>query len=231
MKIVLGALLVFTTFAAPMWADSDRVITTQGRGVVDMEPDMATIEIGVTQEADEAAEALSLTSAAMQAVITRLENTGIEARDMQTRGLSLNPVWSRQLSGSDAPPEVSGFVARNGLVVRVRDLAALGRILDTVVADGANNFNGLQFSVQDSEAAMAEARADAVRDAVAKAKQLAAAAGVSLGPVLSISEGGGNGPGPVLMEMASARMAADVPVAAGEVSLTAHVNMVFAIQD
>lgn len=227
---VLRLVLVVLTIGSGAWASDTRVITTSGRGVVEAVPDMATINLGVTQQARQAGDALAATSDALRDVIERLQGAGIAARDMQTQGLSLQPVWSRQNSNSDTPRQITGFVARNGLVVRVRNLEALGGILDMVVQDGANTFNGLQFSMQDPEPAIIAARADAVADAMDKARQLADAAGVTLGPVQSISESGG-GARPVMMEMASARMAADVPIAAGEVSLSANVSMVFSILD
>lgn len=229
MKKLLVVCTLMLGMMSPAWAESERVITITGQGAVETVPDMASIDIGVAHQAGTAGEALSRTSAAVRDVITRLEAAGIAARDMQTQGLSLQPVWSRQ-TNTDTPRKITGFVARNGLMVRVRALDSLGEILDAVVQDGANTFNGLQFSVQDPDAAIAEARAEAVRDAMSKAQQLAEAAGVTLGPVQSISEMGGT-PRPVMMEMSAARMASDVPVAAGEVSLSAQVSMVFAIAD
>ena len=226
----LGAAALVLSMASAVHAEATRVITTSGRGVIDMVPDMASIDIGVTHQARTAGQALILTSDAVREVVVRLQEAGIAPRDMQTQGLSLQPVWNRQNSNSDTPAAITGFVARNNLMVRVRDLDSLGGILDTVVADGANTFNGLRFSVQDPTAAIADARARAVEDAMSKAQQLAAAAGVTLGPVQSIAENGGGGR-PVMMEMASARMASDVPVAAGEVSLSAQVSMVFSILD
>ena len=230
MKVYFWALALVFGLAAAAQAEADRVITTTGTGVVDAVPDMATIDVGVTHEAETAGEALQRTSDAMQAILTRLGDAGVEPRDMQTQGLTLQPVWSRSGPGSEAPPRITGFMARNGLLVRVRDLEALGGILDMAVSDGANTFNGLQFSLQEPEPALAQARAAAVRAAVTKAEQFSAAAGVALGPVQSITESGG-APRPVMMEMASTRMAADVPVAPGEVSLSAQVVMVFAIVD
>jgi uncharacterized protein YggE len=228
MKRLLAASVLVLSVMAGNAVASDRVITTTGTGVAEAVPDMARIDIGVTHQAGTAGEALSRTSEALSAVLKRLQDAGIEARDMQTQGLSLQPVWSRDVSGSDGPRRITGFVARNNLMVRIRDLSALGGILDIVVRDGANSFNGLQFSVQDPEPLMAQARAEAVEEAMRKAQQLAEAAGVTLGPVQSISEQGGV-PRPVMMEMAASRMAADVPVATGEISLSTNVNMVFSI--
>ncbi|WP_282059464.1 SIMPL domain-containing protein [Roseobacter litoralis] len=229
MKNLIVALVFVLGTVPAVWADADRVITTMGQGVVEAVPDMATINLGVTNEARLAGDALRLTSDAVAAVLAQLNEAGIAPRDMQTQGVSLQPVWNRR-NPENETPRITGFVARNTLTIRVRDLDTLGGILDRVVQDGANTFNGLQFSIQDPEPAIAAARQDAVKDAIAKAEQLAEAAGVALGPVQSISESGGGGR-PVVMEMASARMASDVPVAAGEVSLTARVSMVFEILD
>ncbi|MGD9293331.1 MAG: SIMPL domain-containing protein, partial [Roseobacter sp.] len=144
------------------------MIVTTGTATVEAEPDMATLRVGVAREARLAGDALQLTSDAMTTVLARLKDAGIEDRDMQTQGLSLQPVWSQQSSTSSDPRRITGFVARNGLVIRVRSLENLGGLLDLVVQDGANTFDGLSFSVQEQEALLAKARADAVRDAIEK---------------------------------------------------------------
>ena len=231
MNRLLAACLVVSSLMQPLWADeAQRVITTTGNGIVEAIPDMATISLGVTNEAREAGAALQATSDTVREILTRLEAAGIAPRDVQTNNLSLQPLWVRPNNNSNTPPRITGFVARNSLSVRVRDLEKLGGVLDQVVQDGANTFNGLRFSVDDPEPLMADARAAAVKDAINRAEQLARAAGVTLGPIQSISEHGGRAQ-PVMMEMASARMASDVPVAAGEVSLSAQVSIVFAIAE
>lgn len=230
MNKFVAAAVILIGCAGPLFAEMQRMITVTGQGSVEAAPDMASIRIGVTREAQLAGEALDATSGAVESVIARLEGEGIAPRDMQTQGLSLQPKWSRQSSNDTSDPRIIGFVARNTLSVRVRDLEALGGILNAVVEDGANTFDGLQFSLADPDAAIVAARADAVADAISKAEQLAQAAGVSLGPIKSISESGG-APRPVMMDMAGARMASDVPVAQGEVSLTARVVVEFLIAD
>lgn len=208
-------------------ADPARISVT-GLGQVEAPPDMATITLGVTQQAEQAADAMAATSRAVGGILERLDAMGLEPRDLQTRRLSLSPVWSNRSGSSGAPPAITGFVASNTVLVRVRALERLGGILDAVIAEGANDFNGLEFSLQDPEPIRDQARARAVEDGIRKARLLAQAAGVTLGPVLSISEQDGGRPAPMMMEM-SAR-AADVPVAAGEVSMRATVSMVFAIE-
>jgi uncharacterized protein YggE len=230
MKRLLGLGALLASLAGPGLAEVGRVVTTTGVGMVEAVPDMAILDIGVTGEAASAADALARTSQAMQAVMARLTENGVAARDMQTRGLDIQPLWLRPEQNGDAAPRITGYVARNGMVVRIRDLSALGDVLDLVVADGANTFNGLQFTLQESEAEMAKARAAAVAQAMRKAEELAAAAGVTLGALRSITEGG-EASRPVMMEMASARLSDGVPIAPGEVSLTARVTMVFELAE
>jgi uncharacterized protein len=112
--------------------------------------------------------------------------------------------------------------------VRVRDLAALGTILDAAVTDGANTLNALTFGLADPAPATDAARTEAVADARARAELLAAAAGVSLGPVLAITEGGtGADPAPMFREASMS----PVPVMGGEMGISAYVSMTFAIAE
>lgn len=225
--LILSAALAALATAASA-EDTRRTISVTGEGSVEAAPDMATIRLGVTNQDTEARAAMDATSDAVAAILARLDELGLERRDMQTQRLTLNPVWSQRPDGEGRRVnEITGFSASNIVMVRVRALEDLGRILDAVIADGANEFNGLRFDVQQPGPLVEKARRAAVRDATVKAQTLAEAAGVPLGPVLSISEHGGR-PQPVMMEMAAAR-GADMPVASGEVSVQAQVSMVFAI--
>ncbi|MDW3181271.1 SIMPL domain-containing protein [Roseobacter sp.] len=230
MRYVLRGFLAAVLSAGMALADDARVITTTGIGTVETTPDMATLRLGVTHEDKEAAATMAATSEGVTAVLARLEAAGIAARDMQTDQLSLQPIWSDYNSNSRDARKITGFLATNMLTVRVRDLDTLGSVLDLVIGDGANSFNGLSFGLQEPKPSQDAARADAVKDAVDRAQQLAEAAGVTLGPIQSISEQGGFAR-PQMMEMAAARSAADVPIASGELTVSAQVNIVFAIAD
>jgi uncharacterized protein YggE len=224
-----AALAISMILSAPgaSWAENDqRQISVTGRGSVATTPDMATINLGVTNRAKEAAQAMAATSEATGKMLQRLADLGVAPSDLQTSSLSLHPIWPENRPTEKAPS--LGFVASNSVTVRVRDLTVLGRLLDAVIADGSNDFNGLQFSVQDPDPLMNQARQNAVADATAKALLLTMAAGVNLGPVLSISENGGGRP--MVMEMPSAR-SNSVPIAVGEVTVNATVSMIFAIKD
>lgn len=208
--------------------EAQREISVSGQGSVAAAPDMAMITIGVTEEAEEAREAMRMASASVAAMLERLEAMGIDPADIQTRRLTINPVWSNRRD-NEVPPEIVGFVASNSVAVRVRDLAGLGPVLDGILEEGANEFSGLQFSLQDPDPLVNEARRAAVADAIAKAELFAEAAGVTLGPLQSLTEQGGS-PRPMMMEMAAARDVS-VPIAQGEVTVEASVNMVFSIAE
>ncbi len=224
---ILAGALAMALAGAALADDMPRQITVTGEGRVEAAPDMATISLGVTHENEQAKLAMEATSDAVARILERIAAMGVAPRDMQTRALSLSPVWSERTASEGNRARITGFVASNTVMVRVRDLASLGRILDAVIEDGANDFNGLQFDVQNPEPLMDEARRAAVADAMARAALLAEAAGVTLGPVQSISEQGGMRPMGAMMDMAMRELG--VPIAAGEVSVEAMVSMVFAI--
>lgn len=228
---VLSALILSTALALPVAApalaeDLSRTISVTGTGTVEAAPDMATLMIGVTTQGTTAAEALAANSKATEAVIARLAASGVEARDMQTSNLSINPNWTGYDSSS---PTISGYVASNMLTVRVRALDTTGAILDAAVADGANTLNGLTFGLADPEPAYNEARKEAVADARAKAELLALAAGVKLGQVVSITDAGAmTDPAPMYRDAVAA---SPVPVQGGELGLVANVSVTWQIAE
>jgi uncharacterized protein len=225
--LFLSAALVLP-ISAPTYAEEApiRTISVTGTGTIEAVPDMATLMIGVNTQGATAAEALGANTTATEAVIARLTASGIGARDMQTSNLMVNPNWTGYDSST---PTISGYVASNMLTVRVRALDTTGAVLDAAVTDGANTLNGLTFGLADPEPAYNEARKEAVADAKAKAELLAAAAGVSLGQVLSISDQGAmTDPAPMYRDAVSA---APVPVVGGELGLVANVSVTFAIAE
>lgn len=206
-------------------AEPEARLSVSGHGSVAVAPDMATVSVGVEHQAPGAREAMGRVSGAVAAVLARLEAAGVEARDMQTSGLGLSPVHDY---GDNGPPRLVGFRASNRVTVRIRDLARLGAVLDAVIADGANRIDGLSFGVAEPAPLRDEARAGAVADARHRAEVLAEAAGMTLGPLVSLSEAGGGVPVP-MAAMRMAEAAPPVPVVEGEVEITADVQMVFQI--
>jgi len=224
---ILLAIALATQFAAVARAADPAHITVTGEGRVDAAPDMATISLGVTSQGDTAAAAMAANSQALSRVLANLRAAGIEDRDLQTTGLALSPDWRGADDGS--APRIVGYIASNMLTVQVRALDGLGAVLDAAVKDGANTVDGLSFGLADPEPVLDEARRRAVAVATHRAMLLTEAAGVSLGAVAAISEGGGSfAPAPMFAKAAD-MTAAVVPVASGEVSMSASVTMVWEI--
>jgi len=202
-------------------------ITMEGRGTVSVAPDMAVISANVVTTSKTASDALSENSAAIAKVIAAIKDQGIEARDIQTRGFGIYPRYERITDSSGRQPDITGYEIRNGVEVNVRDLAKLGSLLTLVVESGANSVDGVRFEVSDPEEKLDEARKKAVEAARHKAEVFAAAAGVELGAIASITETGTQMPRPLMLRTESMMMAkADtVPVEAGEETVGANVTI------
>lgn len=223
--LTLASLLSLSTAALAQSAPA--TLTVTGEGVAEVSPDMATLSIGVTTIGATASEALAANSANLAGVLERLRAAGIEDRDIQTSNLSVNPNWTGYDSSSSGP-SISGYTAMNMVTVRIRKLDGMGAVLDAAMTDGANTLNGLSFGLQEPRPAMDAARKAAFEDAASKAALMAETAGVKLGAIQSITEGGGYG-GPAPMFKDAAASAAPVPVEAGELSMSASVTVVWTI--
>ena len=142
--LLAGVLAAFCATTAPALLAAQeltqsRQIIVNGEGEVTAAPDMATITLGVTHRADEAKAAMDTTSDNVTAILERLAALGVAESDMQTRNLTLNPVWSDNGRTDLEQNVITGFVASNTIYVRVRDLESLGPLLDAVIEDGAND--------------------------------------------------------------------------------------------
>ena len=226
--LAVAAIFPLTAHAEDRSDSAPRTISVTGHGEVQAEPDMASIQTGVTTEADTARAALDENSKAMQKMLDGLKEMGIAEKDLQTSQFSIYPVY-RNDKTTDNAPKVIGYRVTNQLAVIVRDLTKLGGILDKTVTLGANQMNGIRFSIDDTKALEDEARKAAVKDALHKAKLLAGAAGVAVGRILTIHESGGSTPSPVYMKAMRMEAASSVPVATGEQTISANVSMTIEI--
>ena len=214
---------------SPIIADGALLdVTAEGRTT--RVPDIATIRAGVVTQSATAATALSDNSARMGRVLAALKRAGIVERDVQTANVSLNPQYRYV---ENQPPLVTGYQANNSVAVRFRDVGKAGAILDALVAEGANQIDGPNLSIDKPDAALDEARTDAIRNARARAELYAKAAGLSVARIVSISENGSNGGGPqppVFYARAAMSEAADTKIAAGEREVTATVSVRFLLK-
>lgn len=233
--ILAGALGVGSVMAlsAPVMAEVAARMTVAGEARVSSVPDVASIRLGAEGRGQTAVEAMNATSTALEGIMARLKEVGIEDKDIQTLDLSVDEEtrWNREREEQ----VFVGYLARNMISVDVRDMELLSDVLGRVLSDGANRLGGVSFSMQDDAALRAEARRTAVKDAMEKAELFAEAAGVRVGRVVSIDDTAEplvEGPVMRMMEPVMAEEAAGakaVPVAVGEVTVRAEVTMVFEI--
>ena len=225
MKTLLFAALLAATPALAQTA-APRTIAMSGHGEVRSAPDQARITTGVTTAAPTAAAALAANTNQMRSLFDALGRAGIPAKNIQTVNFSVSPQYTN--GANNQPARVTGYQVSNQVDVRIDDVARVGTTLDALVTAGSNDMNGISFSIKDPAPLLATAREQAVADARARAETYARAAGVTLGLILSISEGGGE-VRPLRMAPMMMKAAAPVPVAAGEESVTADVSLVWEI--
>ena len=231
--IILAALASWQSvaMAQPAVATSGPALlnlTIEGRTT--RAPDVAEISGGVVTSAPTAAAAMTENAARMNAVVAAIRKAGIAERDIQTAGLSLQPQYRYD---PNQAPILTGYQASNTVNLRVRALGQTGRLIDTLVGVGANQINGPTFRVEDSDAALDEARQAAIVTARARAELYAKATGLRVRRIVTISEGGAIEPSPQPMMMKTMAMDAErasTPVAPGEVALRVNVTMVFALE-
>lgn len=203
-------------------------ISVSGTGEVERRPDMAEIRIGVVTEAETASEAVKENNEKMRKLFSQLKEHEIAEKDIQTSNFQVSPQHDRPRPQEERSPRIIGYRVSNQVHVRVRKLDSLGKVLDDVVQAGANQINNIRFSVSEPQKWNDQARRMAVEDAQRKARLMAKAAGVKLGKVLRIDEGGQPTPRP--MELRTARAASEsVPIAAGRETLRAQVNVTYAL--
>lgn len=212
----------------------EATITVSGSGESRATPDMAVISLTVSKQEKTARESLDANNQAMTAVLDALKADGIEPRDLQTSGFTIQPIYTypQGEDGSPKPPELVGYQTSNALTIRLRDVSKAGAVIDRSVTLGINQGGDISFVNEDTKKIMAEARAEALADAMEKARQLTEGAGVRLGRVLNISESSGP---QVPVPMLAARMEKDaapaaVPMAPGENSYSVTVNITFEIR-
>jgi len=209
-------------------AAPERTITVSGEGEVRAVPDEAHLRAGVVTSARKAAEALAANSHAMNQVFAALKRLGIPETSIQTSDFTVSPQYATDRNG-DSTQAVTGYQVSNEVVVTVDDLSKLGAALDALVGSGANSLGSLDFTIRDPRPLMNQARGAAMKDAAARAGAYAAAGGFRLGPILAVAESGVEMPQPV-MARPMMRMAAAVPVASGENTLSETVSVTYEIR-
>jgi uncharacterized protein YggE len=213
------------TQTAPLPADAT-LLSVSAQAEARRIPDVATISAGVVTQATDPNAAMRDNATQMEKVMAAVRAAGIAERDVQTAGISVQPQYKY---AENSPPTITGYQASNTVNIKVRDIGKLGKVLDALVASGANQVNGPAFEVDKPEPAYDEARIAALRKAEARAETYAKAMGLRVRRIVSINEGAGFQPPMPYMRAQSMAMekAADTSVSPGETTLSVSIDVVF----
>ena len=229
----LGAGQPLVAMAQDHETDSEQAtVTVSGRGVIEAPPDTAQITLGIDVIRPDLGEAQVEANRQATDIINVIKSAGVSPSDIQTANYSVSVL--RNYGYDSDPTQITGFEVMNQVNVTIRDVANTGQLMTAVVEAGANSIYGVTFFVDDQKPFSADARRLAVEDARTKAEQLAAAAGMTVGRVVSISESTDNyNPGPIYGRegaMASTDAMMEVPVETGTSAIVVNVQMTFELE-
>lgn len=206
-------------------------VTASGEGKQVAAPDEAEMSFGVTAQGTNAEETLAEASKKSDAIVEAVKEAGIPEDDIQTAGVNLSPEYDYK---SSEVPRIVGYQASVQVRVTVRDITKVGDVINAASAAGATDMSGPSFMLSEDSEARSAAIEDAVADAKARAETMAAAAGKSVGEVISLAESGINVP--VLYgtqralgdSVAAAEAAPEIQT--GTLDVTANVTVVFELK-
>ena len=216
-------------------------IFVTGQAIITAEPDLALLTIGVETRAETVAEARAEAANAMEDIVQAVNKHGLEDEDVQTQSFNIWPeyvypeIGSGEIRGNQ--PVLVGYTVRNTAIIKIRDIDAVGTIIDDVAGAGgdATRIEGIGFSIEDPEPFMTQLREEAVQDAKEKAEHLASLSDVSIGDLTFIAEVGGGAP--TARTFSDEAFAADAfapaattPISGGELQLGLSVQAVFEIK-
>jgi len=199
-------------------------IRTSGDAVEAAKPDRATLNIGVTTEAQTAQAAATDNARQLDAVVNAIRDGLGGAAELKTSGYAVNPDYRYPQPGG--PPLIAGYTVTNTLEVKLSDVSLVGKLFDLATQFGANTIHGVQFQVKDESGLQAQALREAASKARAKAEAIASALGLKIVRVISAEEGSTNVIRPAVFMAAGAQMrATPTPVEAGTVEVHAEVTL------
>lgn len=234
--VILSVFLVAKTINA--FAERDYIgkavrdrdtITISGTGKVTATPDLALVTLGVYSDGATVAAVQQANTSKMNAIIAAIKDMGVKDADIQTSNYSLQP----KIDWESNSQRVIGYNLSQTLTIKVRDLTKVGDVLDGATKLGANNVNGIQFTIDDPSSLQDQARIKAINDAKKKAEALAAATGLHLVKVVSFSESTPGVPVPMpyaARDVAFAPQAANTQVEAGSLDVNTDVSVTFEVR-
>ena len=231
--LVLAAVLALGAVPAVSPAQTTPYVATDGtllnvsaQGEAKRVPDIATISTGVVTRAADANAAMRANADQMAKVMAAVKAAGIAERDIQTAGISVHPQYRY---AENQTPAITGYQASNTVNLKVRDITKLGKVLDALAAQGANQINGPTFEIDQPEPVYDEARLAALKKAQARAETYAKALGLRVRRIVSVSEGSGGGfqPMPAMAMSMRGKAEMDTSVSPGETKLSVNLDVVF----
>ncbi|HJN44409.1 MAG: hypothetical protein CL477_09565 [Acidobacteria bacterium] len=232
----LVPMLALAAASVPLMAQTATeapVLRVQGAAEVRVVPDLAVVRLGVANEAQTAQEAQQAVNSASDAILDAVRRVGIDEQNVQTVRLVLSPLYSSRRPGDTQEPRIVGYRASNTVSVRVDDLNLVAAVIDAALAAGANQLEGVSFGLQDDQAVRQQALRRAVDEARGKADAMAAALGVELAGIISVTEEPGFVREP-MMEMSRVMAVQSAPqttVSPGEVAVSASVSIEYRLSE
>ena len=231
LSVLLTLMALMTSCAPTSSANSgmDRVLEVTGRGIVRLEPDIVTINIGVQSRSADAGVALKENTQKAQAVIDSLLEMGVEQKDIQTQNFNIYQQQDKRFPEEETETTPT-YVIENTVTVIGREIDSLGGILTTVIDEGANAINSIRFDVEDRDTALDEARKLAIEDAKSQASAIAETAGVKLDGIQSIDVLTSSSIVPrAAFAMEEAVGGGEVPISGGTMTIEVSVNIAYGI--
>jgi len=229
LSLALGASMTAHAQTVPTVVASDAtLLNVSAQAEAHRVPDVATLSAGVVTQAADGNTAMRDNAVQMDKVMAAIKAAGIAERDIQTSGINLSPQYRY---AENEAPKITGYQANNTVSLKVRDITKLGKVLDSLAAQGANQINGPSFEIDQPEPVYDEARLAALKKAQARAETYAKALGLRVRRIVSISEGNQGGFRPMpMMAMAAGRSAKaemDTAVSPGETTVSVNLDVVF----
>ena len=229
LSIMIAAVLLSTSMSHAQQSDGRSTtpsVTANGEAVITVEPDQAEIDIGVVTQAKSAPDAARENADKLARVISEVKKILGKGDEVKTASYSLNPNYRYPQGGK---PEIVGYTATNIVRIKTATLTSVGKLIDASMQSGANTIHRLVFNLKDEHAAQLQALRLASTKAKAKAEEMAAALGLKIVRILSVTEGD-RGIRPIIMPQArgaqiEAMAAASTPVEAGTIEVRSSVTL------
>ena len=217
--------IIYSQQQVGMW------VTGEGKAMAT--PDVVLLILGIEAEAKTVAQAQRDAAEAMDKVMKALKANGVAEKDIQTQRFNIYPV--RRWIEKENREEIIGYRVTNIVVAKIRQIDRAGSVIDDVAEAGGDltRIDSIGFAIDDPTPYYKEARAKAVGDAIAKAKQIAAVADIKLGKPIYVSEGTSYMP-PVIQQRDYAMKGGDMappptPISPGELEFRVTIQMVYKI--